>query len=240
MAVRPLSSVTKTLAVLDYVASSPRPVRPAEVAKAMDEARAATHQRLVTLVDAGWVEQTDDGAYRLTLRIVRFASMALEQGNLGERVTDVLQNMVTESSETASLAVLEEHEAVILQRVESKGILRADLRVGARLNLDRTAMGRVLVAYARPEVLTHLREEGITLPSRDQLEEVRRQGYAINGMTGPRAVAAIAVPVFDSHGQCIAALAISGPEAGFELEKCAAIAAAAADVINARLCGAQA
>jgi len=59
-------------------------------------------------------------------------------------------------------------------------------------------------------------------------------------MTGPRAVSAVAVPIFDNHDHCIAALAISGPEAGFDLDKCAAIASAAADVVNARLRGAQA
>ncbi|KIY38431.1 IclR family transcriptional regulator [Pseudomonas sp. 10-1B] len=240
MAVRTLSSVTKTLAVLDYVASSPRPVRLTEVAKGLEEARAATHQRLITLVDGGWIEQTEEGSYRLTLRIVRYASMAMEQGNLGERVADVLQDMVTESLETASLAILEGHEAVILRRVESKGILRADLRVGARLNLERTAMGRILVAHARPEVIAQLRAEGVALPDEALLETYRQQGYAVSGMTGPRAVSAVAVPIFDNHDHCIAALAISGPEAGFDLDKCAAIASAAADVVNARLRGAQA
>ncbi|MBD1552143.1 IclR family transcriptional regulator [Pseudomonas typographi] len=240
MAVRTLSSVTKTLAVLDYVASSPRPVRLTEVAKALEEARAATHQRLITLADGGWIEQTEEGAYRLTLRIVRYASMAMEQGNLGERVADVLQDMVTDSLETASLAVLEGHEAVILRRVESNGILRADLRVGARLSLELSAMGRILMAHARPELIAQLQAEGVKLPSEDELALYRRQGYAVSGVSGPRAVSAVAVPVFDSHDQCIATLAISGPQAGFDLDKCAAIASAAADVVNARLRGAQA
>lgn len=164
MSVRPLSSVLKTLAAFDCIAAAPEPLRLVDIARQLGEARGAAHQRLVTLVEAGWIEQTPDGRYRLTLRIVGHAAMALEQSNLGVRFAGVLEEMVTESGETASLAVLDGKSAVIVRRVESRGVLRADLRIGTQLRLDRTAFGRVLVSFSRPEIVDRLRAQGVELP----------------------------------------------------------------------------
>ena len=237
MSVRPLSSVLKTFAVLDAVSASPEPVRLADVARKVEEARAATHQRLQTLVEAGWVEQMEDGRYRLALRIVGHAAMAMEQANLGARLADILHDMVAESGETASMAVLDGHEAIIMRRVESKGILRADLRVGARLDLARTALGRVLSSFARPEIIVRLSESGVALPEPELVETIRRDGFAVSGHTGPRTVSAVAAPVCDGHGDCIAALSLSGPTAGFNTTSCASVVVAATARVNARLRG---
>lgn len=82
MAVRSLSTVLKTFAVLDVLAKSSRPLRLIDLAHQTDEARGAVYQRLVTLVEAGWIDALDDGTYRLSLRTVPFANVALEQADL--------------------------------------------------------------------------------------------------------------------------------------------------------------
>lgn len=239
MAVRPLSSVLKTLAAFDCVAAATEPVRVADIARQLGEARGAAHQRLVTLVEAGWIEQTPDGRYRLTLRVVSHAASALEQANLGARFSGVLEDMVTQSGETASLAVLDGKDAVIVRRVESRGVLRADLRVGTHLRLDRTAFGRVLVSFARPEILERLRAQGVDLPTDEVIAQVRSSGYAISEVEGPRTVSAVAAPLLDAQGECIGALALSGPFTGFDTDKCAQIVVAAAAASAGRLRGEQ-
>lgn len=239
MAVRALSSVLKTLSAFDCVASATEPMRLADIARQLGEARGAAHQRLVTLVEAGWLEQTADGRYRLTLRVVSHAAMALEQSNLGARFAGVLEEMVTQSGETASLAVLDGKDAVIVRRVESRGVLRADLKVGAHLRLDRTAFGRILVSFARPEVYERLKAQGVPLPEEHVIARVREQGFAISEVEGPRTVSAVAAPLFDAQGECIGALALSGPQTGFDTDKCARVVVAAATASSGRLRGEQ-
>lgn len=237
MPVRALSTVLKSFAVLDAVAASAEPMRLADLARTLGEARAATYQRLVTLIEGGWVEQTDDGRYRLTVKPVHLAEAAMEQANLGTRLADVLQDVVAESGETASLAVLDDHEAVIVRRFEARGVLRADLRVGTRLALSYTATGRVLTAFAEPDQRERLRAGGAALADDALLDRVRRQGHAATDPGGVRAVAAVAAPVMDRHGRCIAALAVSGPSAGFDTQHCAEIATAAAARMTSRING---
>ncbi len=234
MAVRPLSSTLKTLAVCDVVAASPRPVRLADVVKATGDARGVVYQRLRTLVAAGLVEQTADGAFRLALRFQFYAVRALEQANLGERSAELLQGVVAESGETATISVLDGYHAVIINRVESTQVLRADLRVGARMALGGSASGAVLVAFGTPEMRDRLRDQGIALPDDAALAEVRARGFAVFAPTDPQFVAAVAAPVLDAAGQCIAALAISGPTTRFDHGRCGPIAIAAARRLSAQ------
>ncbi|WP_183453104.1 IclR family transcriptional regulator domain-containing protein [Microvirga lupini] len=239
MSVRPLSSVLKAFTALDIIASSNEPLRLADVARRLGEARATTLQRLVTLVEAGWIEQSEDSRYRLSLKVLHHAAIALEQAGIGTRLLDVLQEVVADSGETASLAVLDGTDSVIINRVESRGLLRADLRIGTRLPLSDSATGRVLVAYASPMTLDRLKGSGIELGDPAVFSEVRERGFAVSGPLGPRTVTAVAAPIFDARGDCIAALSISGPTNGFDYDMSSRIVTQAASRATARIRGAK-
>lgn len=230
--VRPLSSVLKTLHLLDLLASGPTAMRASDIAKSSKMSRATAHQKLVTLVEAGWAEQTADGSYRLTLQATRVGNAALAQAGIGERVVPILQRLVTESGETASLAVLDGKHARIVQRVESDGILRAELRVGALLDLDHSASGRVLVAFADPSVLDRLRKQQVSLPPERLLAQVRREHFAPSSGRSFVGVHAVAAPVFDGGGACIAALSLVGPLPRFSVERTRPPLMRAATAIN--------
>jgi DNA-binding IclR family transcriptional regulator len=216
--VRSLSTVIKTLAVLDVLAESPRPVKLAELNKRIGGNRATVYQKLITLVDAGWVEMTDAGTYRLTLTAVRIAEAALNQANLGERAGAVLEALVHETGETASLAILKGAQVQIVKRVEATGVLRAEVAVGGILTLDASASGRVLTAYLSAERLAMLADHGKRLASARVLKQVQKDGYAISAGKDMPEVLAIAVPVFDASDGCFAALSLVVPASRFKSE----------------------
>jgi DNA-binding IclR family transcriptional regulator len=180
--------------------------------------RATVYQKLVTLVDAGWVEVTESGAYRLTLNAVRVAEAALAQANLGERASAVMEALVHETGETASLATLKGAQVSIVKRVEATSVLKADLAVGSLLTLDGSASGRILTAYLSNERLALLAQQGMRLAGPRVLKQVQKDGYAVSaGMDMPE-VLAIAVPVFDAKGACYAALSLVAPASRFNAE----------------------
>ena len=146
--VRPLGSVLKALAVLDELGRSREPQRLAQLTHSLGESRSTTYQKLVTLMQAGWVETTEDGRYRLSLRAARIGAIALEQASLDARAVVVLRELAAEASETASLAVLSGGRAELIQRVEADVAVQARVSVGARMSLDSSSSGRVLTAFA--------------------------------------------------------------------------------------------
>ena len=216
--VRPLSSVLKTMAILDALAESPTSLRLSDVATALGGNRGSVYQKLLTLCEAGWVEQGSDGRYRLTLHANRVGQAALAQASLVERADPILQALVYETHETASLALLDGNEAYIARRVEAAGVLRAELRVGTPLRLASSASGRVLCAFADRPRLEYLRQSGVQLPSDRMMAKTRRDGYVVSSGLDFAGVRAIAAPVFDARGTCIAALSLVAPEARFDGE----------------------
>jgi DNA-binding IclR family transcriptional regulator len=214
--VRPLSSVLKAFAVLDLLGASERPLRLMDVVRATGESRATTYQKLVTLVEAGWVEQAADGAYRLSLHAARLGEAALRQASLGERATAVLEALVSEVGETASLATVNGVRAQLVKRVEAEVAVRVQNAVGTLLSLDQSASGRILTAFASPEYRKLLLSKGAVLASDSLLREVKRQGYAISSGRDVPGVQSVAVPVLDAHGTCSAALSIVAPVARFD------------------------
>lgn len=234
--VRPLSSVLKTLALLDALATVTKPIRLADLTRLIGGERGTVYQRLVTLMAAGWVEQLEDGSFRLSLRAVQMAHGALEQGSLGTRVIPVMQRVVVETKETASLSVLDGDEARIVQRVESDELLRADSKLGSTLSLDNSASGRLMVAYADAERIADWRARGVALPDAALLAQIRKDGFAISG-NRIAGIAASAAPVFDSAGRCYGALSLVGPANRFDAGKSRAALIRAAEQVSRMIQG---
>ena len=237
MAVRALSSALKTIATCEALAASPRPMRLVELARSTGDQRAAVYQRLITLIEAGLIEQTADGAFRLSLRFQYFAARALTQADLGARAEGLLADIVAESGETASITVLDGVEAVIVARAESSQLLRADLRVGTRLQLASSASGAALVAFAGEDTRKRLATAGAQLPAPAEQAAIRGRGYAIFQPAPGGSVAAVAAPVFDASAACVAVIAISGPASRFDISTAGRTAIAAARRFSAPMGG---
>lgn len=235
--VRPLSTVLTTLEVLEHLAGRSRAAKLFEIADALGLSRPTAYQRLLTLIEAGWVEQDEEGRYRLSLHSCRISAAALEQASLGERATPILERLVAQVSETASLAVLDKGLPCIVQRVESEGVLRAELKIGATLSLAESASGRILAAYADEGVMARLKQGSEPLPDEALLAEVRRDGYAASSGHSIAGIRALAAPVFDVSGRCVAALSLVGPAARFSFEAVREPMIAAARQVTAMMQG---
>ncbi|WP_343504229.1 IclR family transcriptional regulator [Alloyangia pacifica] len=236
---RALSTAVKTLDLLAFFAQQSRPLRLGEVASHMVLSRATAYQRLLTLVEAGWLDQDANGAYRLTMLATRLAAAALEQGDLGSRVEPSLGKLATRLHETVSLAVLDRGQPCIVARVEADTLLRAVQKIGTLLSLDGSASGRVLCAFAEDHTLDRLRAGAHPLPDDAVMRTVREQGYAISSGYTESGVVGVAVPVFDARGHVTAAVSLVQPESRFEIEKCRVPMLEAAAEISAILQGRQ-
>ncbi|MEV5018033.1 IclR family transcriptional regulator [Streptomyces sp. NPDC053780] len=228
-----LTSSLKTLEVLAALADEPRGVGASELARRTGGSRGYVHRQLVTLCAGGWIEQAEDGTYRLSLRVSRLSDAAFTQAGLGHRATAVLEELAAKLDETASLAVLDGDSARIVQRVEVDRLLRVDARIEARMPISDTASGRVLTAWALPHDLDALREAGVATAADEELERIRRDGFAVSLPNPLEPTVAVAAPVFDGRRRLLAALSVVGPTVRFDAEAAAsAVVAGAARVTS--------
>jgi IclR family acetate operon transcriptional repressor len=217
---RPLTSARRTLEALDAIAAFRRPFRPPELSAALSWSRATTYQQLVTLVTAGWLERGPDGDYRLSVRAARISSAAAAQAAPSERLRALMQELVKQTREAATVALLDDSAARVLWRVLPDRSVSAAVPLAATLT-PRSASGQVLLAYLptkRREELRKLASVKASFPAERTLTAVRKAGHAIYRAADTDGVAAIAAPIFDESDTCVAALALTGPSARFEPE----------------------
>ncbi len=217
--VKPIAAALKTLSLLSLIGRADGPLRLVDLSAASGESTATTYQRLVTLMQAGWLEQTEDTRYRLSFQAVLVGQAALEQANIGERATSILRSLALAVGESVSLAELSGVAVCIVRRIEAEVVVRARVRVGTKLSLNESASGRVLTAFAAPDKLAQLREQGGKLASEALLSEVRACGYATSSGKDTPGARTLAMPVFDALRRCAFAISVVAPAERFQPER---------------------
>ena len=133
------------------------------------------------------------------------------------RTVALLKDLVAAAGETASLAVLQEGQPYIVQRVEGDGLLRARQPIGAAFPLHTSASGRVLYAFAEDDYAERIHAVVPDVPDEEMCRQVRADGYALS--RDGEDVRAIAAPVFDHRNVCVSALSLVGPSSRFDAER---------------------
>ena len=216
---RALTSSLRTLAMLDEIASFNRPVRFAELSRKIGGSRATNYQKLITLVEAGWVEPAADGCYQLTLHAARVGSIAFNQAGLGTRMHPIMEDLSGELGESVTLAVLDNDSLYIIEEVLTQDLLRVSYRVGTTMRIENTASGRIFAAFINGNHLAALEAKGIKLPDAATIDTVRREYYATSRRDQKAEILAVGVPIFDPQQRIIAVLSIAGPYDRIDVEK---------------------
>jgi len=161
--------------------------------------------------------------YRLGPRLARLGMAALGQLDLASVARPFLVDLAEEINGAALLVVPQGERATIVDKVDGGRVaVEASATVGRRIPLAAGASGKVFLANlddaeralhrANLFTLTRPTPRTIVDPTlyTQELERVRRRGYALDDeeyLTGVRAASA---PVFDARGRVSAAVLIVG------------------------------
>lgn len=212
---RLLGSATKCLSLLDELAARSGAIRLSELARELGIRRGTLHQQLQTLIAAGWVEEENQGGYRLTLHALAIGTAVLEQANLGSRILPTLTTLAARSGETASIAVFDRDAAMVVQRVAADRELKVDIKPGTRMPLADSASGRILLTFCNSLELARALNAGVKFPDASVLDAAKRDGYASQRDEWMAGMSSIAVPIPPTHLGS-GALAITAPSSRFD------------------------
>ena len=193
----------------------------AELSQALGLHRSIVYRILCTFEQRGVATRTDTGGrYRLGLKLVELANVVLAGMDLRQVAHPVMERLVRETDECAFLTVVSGDESVCIHRIESLQQVRVTLTIGGRYPLYAGASNKLLLAYLPTEKtdeiiargLKQLTPDTITDPDqmREDLAQIRRQGWTFSVGELTPGVAAIAAPLRDSNGEVVAALSIGG------------------------------
>jgi DNA-binding IclR family transcriptional regulator len=185
--------------------------------------------RLVKTFERKHFLQSGDGSYEYELGsgIWELAGTVFgKRERLIEKASPYLRDLNKTTGLLVSLRVLENEQMVIVDRVEGNDPVKVIVPVGTHQPLNHGAPGKLLLAYHYPTDSTQIRElisrgkitkltERTLMDARrleEELNKIRRWGYAISDGEAIRGTIGIAVPVCNSMGQVEAALALTAVE----------------------------
>jgi DNA-binding IclR family transcriptional regulator len=215
------STVTKATDVLSSFSFAEPVLGVSELARRLGMGKSTVYRLLTTLARAGWVEQTPDSRYRLSLKVYEIGQQVVAGLDLRDVAHTPLEALRTQTGLTTHVAVLSVPDVVYVDRFESPGMIAVSARLGRRRPAHGSSAGKCLLAFGDRAEVDAVVRAGLarlgprTIRSRSSLEralaEVRRSGHAISVEESAAGMSSIAAPVFDASGACTAAVAVSGP-----------------------------
>jgi IclR family acetate operon transcriptional repressor len=213
-----VGSVARAIALLDAVAESDGGARVGELARRIGVNPSTASRLMSTLEAGGLIERSDDGSYRLGLKLVALSDRVLGQLDVRERARPWLTWLVQETGETATLSVPGGGQAITVDFVPSPSSVVSLARLGRPSAAHATAAGKVMLAFGPAptlEDLTAFTERTITDPRAlaEELERVRAGGVAEAVGEREPDLNALAAPVFGRGHELAAILGLQGPAA---------------------------
>jgi DNA-binding IclR family transcriptional regulator len=226
-----LSSALKALSIIEGIVDDGQPVAIGELASRLGLPKPTAHRIAVSLEQEGFL-QREPGSRRFVCgsRLIDLATATLEASALLGPRRAILRELSTELGETCNLGVLAGNEIIYLDRVEAEWPLNLNFRPGSRVPLHCTAIGKLFLSHLprkqRDKLIatsplaartTNTITDAETLVR--QLDEIRRQGFAIDDEEFIAGVVCAAVPVRGRNRRCCAGIAVSAPAARLDAEK---------------------
>ncbi|MGX2969527.1 IclR family transcriptional regulator [Ursidibacter sp. B-7004-1] len=209
-----ISCVAETLNLLNIIAKFPNKGL-SELARLSELNKSRTFRILCTLTEYHFIYQTKDGSYQLGHQLLILGQAVHNQLSLIQAVENVSERLSLLFNENLQLRVIENNEVVQIWRKVSSQSLQVRSMVGNRRPLGAGAAGKLLLAFAEQSVresfLVTCSEEQIQQWERD-CSQIQQDGLSISKGELTQGVCAIAAPIFNTQGQCIASFSMSIPD----------------------------
>lgn len=214
-------SVTRALTILNLFNRDKQEWGITEISQELQLPKSTVHGLVKTLEQEQYLSSGDSGKYRLGIKVFTLGMAYTSNIKLTTAAEPAVKALTEKYQQTVHVAIYAGQLAVMVMvaRSGSTGIIAP--RVGAGITPYCTAVGKVLLAYQTPGYITdYLANEPLMAVTRNtitdanklrqELEQIKRQGYAIDRGEALLEIGCVAAPIFGIDGQVLAAISLSG------------------------------
>lgn len=240
----PNSVLGKVMTILHAFSADDHGLSLAELQRRTGLPKGTLHRVAGDLIGAGLLDRRD-GDFHLGSHLFELGMLASVERTLIEVATPFMEDLYERTHEVVHLGIREGTEVVYVAKVAGHKGARTPTRVGGRMPLHATALGKALLAHAPQDVwvtvlsgpLDRLTPRTLTAPGRlrSQLDQIVQQGVSYEYEESTMGVVCVAAPVLDADDRPVAALSIAGTVTRFRPEQHAASVRAAANGVAATL-----
>ena len=217
-----VQSVDRALLIIETLADDDDGYRLSDLAVRTGLSTSTAHRLLTTLEKRRFV-QFDSTCSKWHVGSQSFAVGATftRRRNFVAQAIPYLRKLRDQTRETANLTVVDDEAIIVLTRAESREIMRSLTKVGGRVAMVASGVGKaVLATYSDEDVnaiirhhgMPRLTEKSIVRPGDlfRELEKIRRQGFAVDDEEACMGLRCIAAVVFNDCSEPLAAISVSG------------------------------
>lgn len=220
-----VQSLVRALSIINKLAGADDGLALTKLAQSVGLAPSTAHRLLTTLEQERYVQfDVEERTWSIGVQTFIAGSAFLRARNLVAVARPYMRALMEECRETVNLAIEDNDEAMYLSQVESRQMMRAQAKQGARVPLYCSSVGKALLsAVSERELAKVLRRRPIrpltakTIASksalRNELALTRERGFAVDDEEHAVGLRCVAALIFNELGESIAAISISGPTA---------------------------
>lgn len=217
-------NLEKGIAVLEYLSLHPQGETLQDIKSTLDISQTTAYRILNTLVRLEYLNYSEDTKrYKLSRKLLTLGFRSLNEHNLLETVLPRLRDLRDQVKETACFGVLGDEKGIFIEQAQGNHTFRFILSPGKSFDLHCSAPGKAIMAYLPNTVrdrylsyMTFTRHNSRTITSYEayleELEKVRKIGYAMDNEEELSGVICVGAPVFNYTGYPCGAIWISGPK----------------------------
>ena len=221
-----IAAVERALKVMEVICYEEREMGVNEIASKMGDYPSTIYRVIATLVAHGYLYQNpESNKYGLNYKVVMLGKNVEENSTLIRISKPYADAIAAEFKENVNVGIREEEEYwanTIYQAKGGKRTLSVSESVGQAYRCYYSSIGKALLAFSedldysllRTERIEQYTPNTITDPEKmiEELETIRKQGYAIDNEEQELGLYCIGCPVLDHKGHAVLALSISGYE----------------------------
>ena len=218
----PVGVVGKVLRILEALDASPAGLQLREIAQQTRVNKSTAYRFVAHLQSEGYLLRDEAGAYVVAPKLARLGAGIAYHATLRKVSRPMALALSNDTKETVNLGVLDGHEVLYLDVIESPHSFRMASQPGMHRPVNCTALGKALLAFLpaeqREEILPLLTFERATPRTISNLARLRKelalavqQGYAIDDQETDMGARCVAAPILDESGNVAAAISVSGP-----------------------------
>lgn len=216
-----IQSVDRALRILDLFDEYETELKITEISEKMVLHKSTVHSLLKTLQKHQYIDQNpENGKYRLGLKLFERGNFVIQSLDLRSIAKEYLVNLSKHTGKTVHLVILDGKEGVYIDKVESSNATILYSKIGRRVPIHSSGVGKALVAFKTNEELQTILEDydyfqqtPYTITDREtflkEVNLIRDRGYAIDNQENEPGVICVAIPVRNHTGQVVAAISMS-------------------------------
>jgi IclR family KDG regulon transcriptional repressor len=218
-----VKSVLKAFAILEQLDSAGE-MSIGELSSRLSMNKATVHRLVSTLKHAGYVNQNQDTKkYSNGMKLLTLGNRVAERAGIRRVARPYLEELARLTGETINLGIKAGDRIIYIDKIESKSTIKVGLDIGTSIPMHCTGLGKAYLSFMPEEEVEELINNTIferftehSIVDKDTLRtsllEIRERGYSIDDEEYVIGLICFGAPIFDYHGNPIAAVSVSCPK----------------------------